>query len=50
MAQIKINCDECNIDFNIIFDADEYDTEPIFCPFCAANIIECTYIDDEEEQ
>lgn len=50
MAQIKINCDECDSDFYIVFDPEECIEEPAFCPFCAASIIECDYIDDEEEQ
>jgi hypothetical protein len=50
MAQIKISCDECDTQFYVVFDPDECDTEPTFCPFCAASIMECDYTEDEEEQ
>ena len=49
MAQIKHICSECESKFYIVYDLDECEDSPGFCPFCAANILDLDFSEDEEE-
>jgi hypothetical protein len=49
MAQTKINCEDCDCTFYIVFDPDECQDEPNFCPFCASGLLDCDFSNDEEE-
>jgi hypothetical protein len=48
MIQLKHNCDSCDSQFTISYDAEVNESDPTFCPFCGEYLLEdSSEIDDE---
>lgn len=49
MARKKIECWECDSNYEIIFSPGSVDGQPDFCPFCGEEIIEQHQWDDSHD-
>ncbi len=41
----KLTCDFCESDYKLMYDLDDTNGHPKFCPFCGTDVVE----DDEDE-